>query len=85
MNGIAGRAAIQQARAVEERRMSRAAGWLPSLHRLSADVAADSNIGDLRRLPPQARTADDDLQDAAGAFYFLVGYSAVGNGDVIKP
>lgn len=65
--------------------VERVEGHAPSVYRMSAERAADNSIADLSRLPAAPRTADDDLQSSTGAFFFLVGYSAVGNGDVIKP
>jgi len=88
MNNVAGRAAVEHARYLERRRLEKALGFNPSVFSLSVDAAVNIGIGDIRRLPAKAHEGpanDEDLQcPTCGTWYFLVGYSSIGTGDVIR-
>lgn len=74
-----------QAREIVRRAVEQTARQERGLHRrivgLGPRRMLEGQIEDTTRLPSIERT--QELQNAAGQFYFIVGYSAVGGPDVV--
>ena len=60
----------------------RSTGIAPPLMSFAAGRAAFANIANIRALP--AKETTQDLQDSAGNFYFIPGYSSATGGDVSR-
>ena len=78
-----------RANRILRKRFDRAAHHAAGLPHSYLDFAShrrsDANITDIFRLPVAATVASDTLQRTSdGAFYWVVGYSTIGAGDILR-